>query len=740
MTRLAGYCDPLSVRAGHEIAFMLHAEAACEVAIDLVRVVHGDRNSGPGLVLETVLSGPAERRLLQPQAIVSGSYAIAGGAGDGGSRRNYGFGCALYLTRGGRRQGIMGVLDASGASLYVDETNRVCAGVTVDGGPVELALTRALPLDSWCFVGLCVDGDGGRATLFACLVSDPHALAEDCCTASIAGLREGAIAPVVFGGRPGSGDVRVIDRLDGRLESPRFLAGHVCPDDIVAAIRVEDPRQVVGKEVIGFWDFGVGQDTRVILDRGPLALSGRLYNLPSRACTGFRWSGGTHDWRRAPNEYGAIHFHADAAYDLAWDRTLTWTVPSDLRSGAYALRLRHGEEIAYIQFFVSPAADAVAPVVFLASTATYLAYANETIHLRLMESLYGSRPELSAEDELLVKYPEFGGSLYESHADGRGVRYSSWLRPLMNVRPDVRMWSFNADTAILHWLDREAPGYDLLTDHDLQARGVAALDGAQVVVTGTHPEYYSKEMLDALDTFLERGGRLMYMGGNGFYWRIAFNGAWPGAIEVRRAEDGTRAWIEEPAEYHHAFDGELGGLWRRQRRPPNRLVGVGFAAQGFSTSNPYHVADGARDPRAAFIFEGVESSIIGDFGTRGGGAAGVEIDRYDRELGSPAHALVLASSRDHAPDMLRVKEELNNSAPFGADPKVRADLVFFETRAGGAVFSTGSIAWAGALSECDYMNNVARLSTNVLRRFADPTLFVFPDTVSTELSIIPTKA
>lgn len=725
--QLAGYCDPLSVRAGGEVSFMLHSEAEGEVEIDLVRIVHGDRESGPGLVLEPVPVGPNRRLLVRPQTIAAGSYGLAGEAAGSSRRRRYGFGCALYLTRGGRRQGVMGVLDAeNGAGLFIDEKGRLNASFASEGKIIELALAAPLPLDVWCFVGLCIDAEEHRVELFARPIGNGSPFTGDRKSISVAGLGEGAITPVVFGGRLGCGDAGVADRLDGRLDSPRFLAGPIRPDDLVAAILAQDPTHVHGAEVIGFWDFSIGQDTRVIVDRGPLGLCGRLHNLPSRACVGFRWSGKTHDWRRAPVEYGAIHFHADATYDLEWHETLKWTVPSDLRSGAYALRLRRGNEIAYVTFFVSPAADTVSSVVFLASTATYLAYANETVHLRLMELLYGEPPEPAPEYELLLRHPEFGGSLYESHSDGRGVRYSSWLRPLVNVRPDTRMWSFNADTAILHWLERETPAYDVLTDHDLQARGLDALAGAQVVVTGTHPEYYSGEMLDALDAFLARGGRLMYMGGNGFYWRISYSGAWPAAIEVRRAEDGTRAWIEEPAEYHHAFDGELGGLWRRQRRSPNRLVGVGFAAQGFSRSNPYHVAEGARDPRASFIFDGVESELIGDFGARGGGAAGEEIDRFDLELGSPAHALVLASSRDHAPDMLRVKEEMNASAPYGADPKVRADLVFFETRAGGAVFSTGSIAWAGALSEANYENDVARISTNVLRRFADPAPFVFP--------------
>ena len=46
-------------------------------------------------------------------------------------------------------------------------------------------------------------------------------------------------------------------------------------------------------------------------------------------------------------------------------------------------------------------------------------------------------------------------------------------------------------------------------------------------------------------------------------------------------------------------------------------------------------------------------------------------------------------------------------------------MVFFECPNGGAVFSTGSIAWAGALAHNNYDNNVAAVTANVLRRFID---------------------
>ena len=48
---------------------------------------------------------------------------------------------------------------------------------------------------------------------------------------------------------------------------------------------------------------------------------------------------------------------------------------------------------------------------------------------------------------------------------------------------------------------------------------------------------------------------------------------------------------------------------------------------------------------------------------------------------------------------------------------IRADLVYFETTAGGAVFSVGSITFCGSLSHNNYQNNISRMLENVLRRF-----------------------
>jgi N,N-dimethylformamidase len=75
---------------------------------------------------------------------------------------------------------------------------------------------------------------------------------------------------------------------------------------------------------------------------------------------------------------------------------------------------------------------------------------------------------------------------------------------------------------------------------------------------------------------------------------------------------------------------------------------------------------------------------------------------------------------------LIVPEEFLETAPgLGADEHLlaRADMVFFTVPNGGAVFSVGSIAWAGSLSHNTYENNVARITQNVLRRFLSDTKF-----------------
>ncbi len=232
---------------------------------------------------------------------------------------------------------------------------------------------------------------------------------------------------------------------------------------------------------------------------------------------------------------------------------------------------------------------------FLVPTASYMAYANDHNHLdgergrdadgaaaglsdRGSLSAGASRARL-----LALRHPPRRQRrlLFVAAAADPQLRpkYASWLGA-----HGSGLWQFNADTHLIDWLEHEGVAVDLVTDRGPRGRRASGCSSPiAVVLTGTHPEYHSKRMSDAMLAWQEQGGRLMYLGANGWYWRIAWHPELPGVIEVRRAEDGIRTWAAEPGEYYHSFTGEFGGLWRRNGRPPNVVVGLGFSAQGFDS-------------------------------------------------------------------------------------------------------------------------------------------------------------
>jgi N,N-dimethylformamidase len=53
-------------------------------------------------------------------------------------------------------------------------------------------------------------------------------------------------------------------------------------------------------------------------------------------------------------------------------------------------------------------------------------------------------------------------------------------------------------------------------------------------------------------------------------------------------------------------------------------------------------------------------------------------------------------------------------------------MTFFETAAGGAVFSVGSMTYAGSLMVDGGCSPLGQLTANVVRRFADPAPFALP--------------
>jgi N,N-dimethylformamidase len=368
--------------------------------------------------------------------------------------------------------------------------------------------------------------------------------------------------------------------------------------------------------------------------------------------------------------------------------------------------------------------------VFLASTFTYQAYAN---HARSsVDDAYFERVAAwGAYPHNPVRHPGYGRSTYNRHHDGSGISFSSRHRPIMTMRPGFMTFNdargsglrhYPADLHLLAWMESKGFDFDIVTDEDLDDEGAGLLAPYRVVLTGSHPEYHTLGTLDALAAYTHRGGRLCYLGGNGFYWRVARDKARPHMIELRRAEGGIRTWAAEPGEYFHQTDGQLGGLWRRNRRPPQMLVGVGFSCQAAFEGVPYRRLPASHDTRFAWMFEGIEGDVVGDYGLSGGGAAGFELDRAETTLGTPDGTVILARSTELLPSFTTVPEELLSlTISINGEPVAdlsRGEIVYFDTPAGGAVFSVGSITFCGSLWRNGFEGPVSRLLENVVRRFS----------------------
>jgi N,N-dimethylformamidase len=478
------------------------------------------------------------------------------------------------------------------------------------------------------------------------------------------------------------------------------------------------------------WDFSVNMSSRNVPDMHGELLPLKLVNYPTRAVTNSAWKGQEMCWRHAPELYSAIHFHEDDVVDFEWDTTFAWSVPENMPSGVYVMRISDGVHQDAMPFYVcAPKHKPAHKLCVLIPTFTYAIYGN---HARPdwepawqeRGSDYGAYPYNPAE------YPGYGQSTYNYHSDGSGICHASHRRPLLNLRPGYITFGnadcsglrhFQADSHLLAWLDAKNIGFDVITDRELHEEGLDALSGYEHVMTTSHPEYHTAETLDALTQYRDTGGHLSYLGGNGFYWRIALHPEQTDTLEIRRAEDGIRAWAAEPGEYYQAFDGQYGGLWRRNGRPPQALCGLGFSAQGQFNGSYYRKKPVGKELQ--WIFDGIDDDIIGNFGLSGGGAAGFELDRADVLLGTPENATVLATSENHGQDFILVPEEmlthLTTLPGVASKELLRADIIWFDVAGGGSVFSVGSITFCGSLPHNGFDNSISTLLQNVVQQVSN---------------------
>ena len=247
-----------------------------------------------------------------------------------------------------------------------------------------------------------------------------------------------------------------------------------------------------------------------------------------------------------------------------------------------------------------------------------------------------------------------------------------------------------AEWRLLAWLEREGIAYDLYSDHQLHA-GELDLDAYRALVISTHPEYWSRGAFARVKTWVgDRGGKLMYLGGNGIDCEVAF------------AEGGSamrcKSWLPGPRGTLKFVEPESGRAYDCRfhyttGESPAGLLGVVFTEAGAMTGAPYRVTDASH-----WAFAGTGLADGATFGEASlhercpGGASGHETDKVTPL--SPPNIVTIARGL--------------NAGDGGAE------MTFYETPSGGAVFSAGSITWpASVLVD----GHVSRITRNMLERF-----------------------
>lgn len=765
--RLTGYADKFGVHPGDKIKFYVNCDGPAEYKAEIVQMIHGDTNPrGPGFIekaIETNVTGVYKGR---KQIIHGGSYGYVEDAPQF-HVDSFTLQCWIWPTTPKThprywKHGAQGLvtkwMGGKGYGLFINEEGFVELRIN------EHKITTGVPIrdHAWHFVAASFDAETGDVVLYhepqIVYALDPVI---EPVKANVRAKIVHTSAPVALAAYVDKIDddllaksslpegVWFTGKYNGKLDSPRIsnkalsrfeieqMKGGAQPG--LTERRNSGPTGALSAVIVAAWDFWDGIDTIVAKDNGPYRFDARLVNCPTRALTGYNWCGQSFDWKYAKKEYGAIHFHDDDVDDARWASDVEWTVPADgVKSRFYALKLTTSEgDEDYIPFWVVPKiGKEQSKIAVMVPTISYMAYANEHVACNAggAELFVYRVPIMQHQNMFLAEHREYGGSIYDTHTDGSGICLSSRLRPILSIRPKYdhflaqAPWQYPADLHLIYWLETMGYEYDVITDEDVTYDGLARLENYNVVITGSHPEHNTGTQLDALHNYTQRGGRLMYMGADAWYWVHSFHPAYDdlgrGVItEMRRCESGIRTWRAEPGEYYHQGTGELGGMWRFRGRSLYSVAGVGMTNEGFDVSTYYSRTPDSLDPRVSWAFEGISyDEPIGNFGLVGGGCAGLELDIVDVTLGSPPHTLAVATSAGrHTEAYLLVMEDFgfNQQGLDGTThPRVRGDVAFHETPNGGGCFAFSSIAFCGSLPWNNGQNNVSRLVKNVLDRFS----------------------
>lgn len=355
-----------------------------------------------------------------------------------------------------------------------------------------------------------------------------------------------------------------------------------------------------------------------------------------------------------------------------WISNFSFCLSPNLKSGYYFLKIIYGGKDFSMVFIIKPQFY-LNKIVILANNAKLNAY-NNWGGLDGNFSLYEYNPSNSyipdtklcdvfsgtkVTNTLSICRPNITNSIGITAIMGKKVAISNYFNT-----------GIYGEMFLPYFLNKQNISYDIINDMDMDLINYNDISKCKIFILHVHPEYWSANQLDLLRKLNFNGTGIMYLGGNGIYWKTLWTGKQMYVNKTKgffSGEEITKVF------YSHQYDTS------KQFNFPYKIFGIRselFA--NLDLSNNY------------FGFQNLNSTNINS------GSAGFETDIV---ISTNYQKYIIAKTDDNFCHMIWKPQDSNS----------------------GAVFSSSSLTFTGSLL---VDTNISKLVINVIKKIDPTNIFV----------------